>query len=346
MAMGKDRIITANTMIESAAKVLIFLLFAVLFIIGLLYLNHLYRFPKFYLTHSISFSSDGKLLAASTNSKSFLWNVEDGRIKISVPSEDYESNCAISPDNRFFAGAIRGSFSLYRTIDGGIEYSERKKTIFPGPIAFSPDSRYVVYFPEILLTDKLIHKNTFNDVSDNPASCSSGALSGEVEGGWYVIMGANLKALYNIEKGEPVKTISFSGGNEQASRTGGNRVFVFTKHRVSVIDMRTSEVKDIDYDEFNYRLEKGNNYCVSNDGKLFALAYQIPEKPVARVYDVETGKMTSSIPLKEKRLVEYVAIHSKNRMLAVGYQAGRGVSGKIVLYGLDSKKEIKTMEMR
>lgn len=346
MAMSKDRIITANTMIESAAKVLIFLLFAVLFIMGLLYLNHLYRFPKFYLTKSISFSSDGKLLAASTNSKSFLWNVENGKIKMSIPGEDNISYCAISPDNRFFAGSIRGSFSLYRTIDGEIEYSERKKTIYPRPIAFSPDSRYVVYFPEILLTDKLIHENTFNDVSDSPASCTSGALSGEVEGGWYVIMGANSKALYNMEKGEPVKTISFSGGNEQASRAGGNRVFVFTEQKVSVIDMRTSEVKDIDYDKFNCRLEKSNNYCVSNDGKLFALAYRIPEKPVARVYDVETGEMTSSVPLRKKCSVEYVAIHSKNRMLAVGYQAGRGVSGKIVLYDLDSKKEIRTMEMR
>jgi len=93
--------------------------------------------------HDVSFSPDGRLLAAGGQGLSvILFRVEDGGIERTLPTGEGTMSLDFSPDGRMLAVSCEGVLSLWDAETGHrLRTLSHSSTVLP--VTFSPDGRYI-----------------------------------------------------------------------------------------------------------------------------------------------------------------------------------------------------------
>lgn len=326
-------------------------------------------YPKYRLTNTLNFSKDGVLLLVSMQSKIQLWETNTGEIVKSYNSNlagDIHTGSSLSPDKKYIANHF---YDYSEIVD--LNKEKRIYTFQAGEVGeFSPDSKCYIWkksrFEKPIIIFDIEKKETrriaFDIIENVDESCVC-LLKNKIDGKFLVFIDLSdinkqnkiiktLKIhLFCIEKERISKSLTVYLNKDlhmQNILTGGNKIFLFFDGEAIIADMETLKTK-------NYKLLQNHKSsfipfpCVAYDGKLFAVIDYISKldrlKPILNVYESETGKIVNQVELYNLQIIENVAI--SNKTSAVGFQKaiGRGLNGTVILYDIESNKEIKKMKM-
>ncbi len=256
----------------------------------------------------------------------------------------------------------------------------RKKMIlsskYSTPEGFSPNSIYAVLEFSDSLSKVFLYnltKNNFESHSLNTAGISSyfneiKVLREQIDSCWLVLLRycirednqCNFKEylfieLHNLKKKKIDRKIKIALGddfeqNTERVFTGGKKIFIFYPKKVLIVDMEKLKVKIVNFDDELWGTSC-TPCCVSRDGKWIArFPFQNEKikngkKFVAKVYEAESGKLYSEIPVNCQRSVKYLALAPDKELLAIGFRRNLKSQGKIILYNINTKREIRELKL-
>ncbi len=345
---------------KTTFKVLIFLpillcLFFILF--KVIRMNH----PQIILTENISFSIDGKYLCVSTSKKNFLWNIYDDNKTVTYATDALHSSVFLSPDSRYMVNIKDSERSYFSITD--IQKNQIIMDDILGDFRGFSSPNEVLFYKSGQINIFDLNDKSLNVI--NPDRINK--LESDSESDYFLkeyIHGNDSISVYKNEKNNKLiltnsdfrKEImkrkieideDVSCVDEDAIAIAGEKVFIFKKRGVKVVDMSNSSIKKIIFENElsdHYREE----FCVSNNGEWIGYVNEPLGNTSVKIVDVDMETKISEVPISINRNIYFMALNSKTEKLAVGFQAliGRGIEGKVVIYDTHTKKLYKEPVMK
>lgn len=122
-------------------------------------------------------------------------------------------------------------------------------------------------------------------------------------------------------------------------RQADDKILIFYKN-LDIIDLKDKRQTEL---SFNYEYWP---YTLSSDGKTVVWLKQKEDRNIAVVFDIESEKTVSEIPLPEYGGgVCSFAVNNDLKLLAAGYQRKMKQVPIVILFNIDSREELTTIKI-